>query len=192
MIGWLKGDVRLCDPSGDVVLDVQGVGYLVHVPVRAVSELTVGTDAEFFVHTSVRDDAIVLFGFLTPHEKTTFQLLLSIPGVGPSTALGALSTMTPDQLADAVAAEDITGLSRIPGIGRKTAARLVLELNGKLPHLSSDAAPSTPDTLSSDVAAALRQLGYGTTEIREALSGVELPDDDAGALRVALRQLGRR
>jgi Holliday junction DNA helicase RuvA len=144
------------------------------------------------VHTHVRDDAIVLYGFESTLERTTFELLLATPGVGPSTALGALSTMTPAQLAVAVADEDVTRLATIPGIGRKTAARLVLELNGKLPSADSRGVegPARRD-VASDLTAALRQLGYSASEIRDGLRDVELPPDDEAALRVALRQLGR-
>ena len=192
MISWLRGDVRSVAPNGELIIDVGGVGYLVHVPSRTTESLNVGTDVELFVHTNVRDDAIVLYGFFTTDEKDTFSFLLATPGVGPSTAMGALSAMTPGELAAAIAAEDVTTLAKIPGIGKKTASRLVLELNGKLPSLDTLSERTVEETLSGDVAVALRQLGYSAGEIRDALAGVELPDDDAGALRVALRQLGRQ
>jgi len=192
MIGWLRGDVRSVSPIGELIVDVGGVGYLVHVPSRTTSTLKVGTDIELFVHTNVRDDAIVLYGFFTTDEKDTFSFLLATPGVGPTTAMGALSAMTPSELAAAIAAEDVATLAKIPGIGKKTASRLVLELNGKLPSLDAPTERQVEESMSSDVAVALRQLGYSAGEIRDALAGVDLPDDDAGALRVALRQLGRQ
>ncbi len=189
MIGWLRGDVLRVDLDGTVTLGVHDVGYQLNVPARIAAALATGEVTEFFVHTHVRDDAIVLYGFSSPLERETFKLLLSTPGVGPSTALGALSTFTPQQLAEAVAAEDVTRIASVPGIGKKTAARLVLELNGKLPSL--DVVASTVN-VRDDLSGALRQLGYTSNEIKEALRDVQLPDDDAGALRIALRQLGRQ
>lgn len=189
MIGWLRGDVVRVDPSGTVLLAAGDVGYELSVPTRLLVDLVEGDRAELFVHTHVREDAIILYGFSSMLERATFELLLATPGVGPATALGALSTLTPDEIADAVASEDVNRLSTIPGIGKKTAARLVLELNGKLPSLE---VPATPARLvTSDLTAALRQLGYSNAEIRDGLRDVELPDDDEAALRTALRQLGR-
>lgn len=193
MIGWLRGELLVIDPTGHVVLSVHDVGYDLSVPARTASALVVGDVAEFHVHTHVRDDAIVLYGFDSVLDRQTFDLLLVTPGVGPSTALGALSTMTPAQLASAIAAEDVARLATIPGIGKKTAARLVLELSGKLPSLDGASPTVSPSSdVTGDLSVALRQLGYSGAEIREALRDVELPEDDEAALRMALRQLGRR
>jgi Holliday junction DNA helicase RuvA len=186
----LRGEVVLIEPEGPLVLNVNDVGYEVLVPSRTAAALAIGSTTELFVHTHVRDDAIVLFGFESPDERRTFELLLATPGVGPTTSLGALSTMTPDALADAIVREDVDLLATIPGIGKKTAARLVLELTSKLPHLTPAAAASS--NVSADLSAALRQLGYSSSEIRDAMKDLELPDDDEGALRMVLRQLGRR
>jgi Holliday junction DNA helicase RuvA len=192
MIGWLRGEVVRCDPQGVVVLNVAEVGYELSVPARTLGHLVEGAPAEFHVHTRVREDAIVLYGFESWLERSTFELLLATPGVGPTTALGALSVMTPAQLADAIAAEDVARLATIPGIGRKTAARLVLELNGKLPSLAAAPVPGARRDVALDLTAALRQLGYSAAEVRDALRDVDLPEDEEAALRVALRQLGRR
>jgi holliday junction DNA helicase RuvA len=189
VIGWLRGDVLAIGLDGTVTVNVGDVGYQVMVPTRALGDLVEGAPAEFFVHTRVREDAIQLFGFATSAERSIFELLLVTPGVGPATALGALSTMSGDQLRDAIARADVTALATIPGIGKKTAGRLVLELSGKLPEDRPDAPAATK--ASADVVAGLRQLGYGAAEIREALKDVTLPDDESAALRVALRQLGR-
>jgi holliday junction DNA helicase RuvA len=192
VIGWLRGEILRLDPPSHVLVNVGDVGYQLTVSTKHFANLVDGDVTDFHVHTHVRDDAIVLFGFASAAERATFELLLATPSVGPSTALGALSTMTPPQLAAAVAEEDVTRLATIPGIGRKTAARLVLELSGKLPSLDSrDDADARRRDVTSDLTAALRQLGYNAGEIREALRDVELPDGDEAALRVALRQLGR-
>lgn len=191
MIGWLRGEIVRSDDDGSVIVNVGDVGYELSVPARVATTLREGEITEFHVHTHVRDDAIVLYGFSSRRERSTFELLLATPGVGPSTALGALSTMTPEQLGAAVADEDVTLLATIPGIGRKTAARLVLELTGKLAVADSPSPTISRSDVASDLTAALRQLGYSASEIRDGLRDVELPDDDEAALRVALRQLGR-
>jgi len=192
VIGWLRGEVIAKTPEGVLTLDVNGVGYEVVLPARTADSLMLGEICEVFIRTHVRDDAIVLYGFADMLDRQTFDYLLATPGVGPSTALGALSTMTAGDLAASIAAEDVTRLATIPGIGRKTASRLVLELSGKLPSLDAPRAPGPGSSgVSDDLVAALRQLGYSAGEVREALRDVDLPDDDEGALRVALRQLGR-
>jgi Holliday junction DNA helicase RuvA len=188
VIGWLRGEVLARGLDGVMVVDVGGVGYEVTAPTRTADAWLPGELVELYVRTHVRDDAITLFGFADELDRRTFDLLLATPGVGPSTALGALSTLSSAEIAKAVASEDVTRLSSIPGIGKKTASRLVLELSGKLPSLEPAVeAPKVPE----DLTAALRQLGYSAGEVREALRDVELPADDEGALRVALRQLGR-
>lgn len=189
MIGWLRGEVLALEVDGTVTLNVGDVGYEVLVPTRLLSTVAVGATVELFVHTRVKDESIVLYGFSSATERSAFELLLAAPGVGPSTALGALSTLTTEELAAAVEGGDVARLATVPGVGKKTAARLVLELSGKLPTTSA-ANGAVPD-LSSDVVAALRQLGYSAGEIREGLRDVELPNDEEAALRLALRQLGR-
>jgi holliday junction DNA helicase RuvA len=189
MIGWLRGEIVRVDASGTLLVAAGDVGYELNVPLRLLTAVGEGDRIELFVHTHVRADAIVLYGFATLIERATFELLLATPGVGPTTALGALSTMTPEEIAAAVTAEDVPRLATIPGIGKKTASRLVLELSGKLPSLEATSSPTVD--VSRDVTGALRQLGYSASEIRDGLRDVELPDDDESALRLALRQLGR-
>ena len=192
MIGWIQGDVvsRL---DGVVTVNVNGVGYDVIVPQRLVGEAPVGGTVTYFIHTSVREDAITLFGFSDENERSMFRLLLSTPGVGPSTAIGAISTLSVESLISAIYAEDVTTIATIPGIGKKTAARLVLELAGKLPSLEQrDAANLPVKSPNADLESALRSLGYGVGEIRDALATIDIPDDEAQALRLALRQLGTR
>jgi len=189
VIGWLRGRVLTLHPSGSLVLDVNGVGYEVNV--ASGEELRVGDDAELFVHTVVRSDAIVLYGFRSLDDREFFSTLLVTPGVGPSTALAALRTMPTAELRLAIENSDVKRVAQIPGIGAKTASRIVLELKGKLVE-----AP-TKETLhlgprASDIEEALRSLGYAQSEIREALEGVTLPDDESSALRSALQHLGRR
>ena len=189
MIGYLAGEVVHYE-HGVLTVGVSGVGYDVSVPL-ALTHVTPGQAIELYVHTHVREDAITLFGFASADEREMFRLLLSTPGVGPSTALGALSTLSVAALTTAIFGEDVDTIATIPGIGKKTASRLVLELAGRLPESRNIARPSAPPARAS-VEAALKSLGYGTVEVRETLDGLVLPDDESEALRLALRQLSIR
>jgi Holliday junction DNA helicase RuvA len=192
VIGWIQGEV-VSRRDGVVTVNVGGVGYDVIVPQRMLTEVPSGEQVTFFIHTSVREDSITLFGFADENERSMFRLLLSTPGVGPSTALGAISTFSVQNLISAIYAEDVTAISTIPGIGKKTAARLVLELAGKLPSLDQREVGGAPSqSTNADLESALRSLGYGVVEIREALGAIEIPADEGQALRLALRQLGTR
>jgi len=189
VIGWLRGRVVVVHLSGAVVLDVNSVGYEVNVASGEL--LRAGDDVELFIHTQVRADAIVLYGFRTYDDREFFSTLLVTPGVGPSTALAALRTMATSELRAAIESGDVKRVAQIPGIGAKTASRIVLELKGKLVEVPVKE-PSSNAPRASDIEEALRSLGYATSEIRDALDGVELPADEASALRVALQRLGRR
>lgn len=189
MIGYLAGEVIHAE-HGVVTVGVAGVGYDVSVP-ATLQHLSRGQVVEVFVHTHVREDAITLFGFESVRDREMFRLLLSTPGVGPSTALGALSTLSVDALTTAIFGEDVATIATIPGIGKKTASRLVLELAGRLPEAQS-MMPVVALPSRTSVESALKSLGYGATEIREALDAVELPEDESEALRLALRQLSTR
>ena len=151
-------------PDG-VVVDVAGVGYEVRVPLSTLSDLPPeGASVHLHIYTHVRDDAIVLFGFATHGEKKVFITLLGVTGVGPKLALNILSGIKADEFASAVEAEDIALLSSVPGLGKKTANRIVLELKGKLPRGEASA-----DTVSMDSVSALVNLGYKKTIATEAV-----------------------
>jgi len=194
MIGWLRGEVLARTAEGEVLLDVHGVGYRVNVPAPVLGAVgDRGAPLELHVHTHVREDAIVLYGFATPEERRCFEALLGAHGVGPSLALAVLSALRPADLVRAVLDEDLATLCAVPGIGRKTAARLVLDLRSKLelPELSPTGVPGGAGIMGArgEVRAALGELGYGPDEIRRALDSV--PDDGAveELLRHALREL---
>lgn len=189
MIGWIRGRVLRTQPSGNILIDVNGVGYEVNL--ASAEEFCRGDDVELFIHTQVRADAIVLYGFKSDDDKEFFTTLLVTPGVGPSTALAALRTMPTDELRMAIENGDVKRVSQIPGIGAKTASRIVLELKGKLVELPARSS-ALPGVRPSDIEEALRSLGYAPSEIRDALEGVELPRDESIALRTALQLLGRR
>jgi len=175
MIGWLRGRV-LRDDGGQAVVDVNGVGYELSLPAGTLSRASTGDGlVELFVHTHVREDALDLFGFAGETERRVFRQLLAVPNVGPRTALGVLSVLTVSDLARAVADADHAGLSRVPGIGKKTAERLVLELKGKL-VVESDGPKTGPKAVSSDargrLLSALTNMGYRPGEAEKAVSSL--------------------
>ena len=188
MIGWLGGRVLHYHDNGALVLDVSGVGYEVHVATS--DQFDIGLDLELFVYTVVRADAILLYGFKSYADRELFEMLLVTPGVGPSTALAALRTMPTNELAAAIESGDVKRVGQIPGVGPKTASRIVLELKGKL-VVSDAGVEANQVSVSGEIDEALRGLGYSSQEIRQALDGVSLPDDEAEALRAALSRLRR-
>ncbi|HEY1824588.1 MAG TPA: Holliday junction branch migration protein RuvA [Acidimicrobiales bacterium] len=189
MIGWLNGRVVSQFKNGAVVLDVGGVGYEVHL---ASNELPAFEELiELFIYTVVRDDAIQLFGFPSAEEREFFELLIATPGVGPSTALGALRTMSVSELARAIDQDDVKKVATISGIGPKTASRIVLELKGKVTSEIGAHDQEPGEHIDAAIEEALRGLGYSSHEVRTALRDVNLPSDEADALRTAL-QLVRR
>jgi len=201
VIGLLRGKVALRSAEGEVIIDVGGVGYRVAVtPATAVDLMVGGTanQATLFIHTHVREDAIVLYGFVHDDERRCFEVLLGSHGVGPSLALAIMAVLSPASLSTAVLEDDLDTLCTVPGVGRKTAARLVIELKSRLdlPDLSIEI-PGSPGggatrTSRSEARAALTELGYAPEEIRGALDGLR---DDVGVeemLRLALRELASR
>ncbi len=201
MIGLLRGKVALRSAEGEVIIDVGGVGYRVAVtPATAVALMVGGTsnEATLFIHTHVREDAIVLYGFVHDDERRCFEVLLGSHGVGPSLALAIMAVLSPASLSTAVLEDDLDMLCTVPGVGRKTAARLVIELKSRLdlPDLSLEIPGSSGGgatrTSRSEARAALAELGYAPEEIRGALDGLR---DDVGVeemLRLALRELASR
>ena len=196
MIGRLRGRVLL-DEATDVVLDVHGVGYELHAPVGTVGRARIDANAEveLWVHTHVREDALDLFGFATETDRRVFRLLLAVPNVGPKTALGVLSAMPVADLSHAVERGDHARLGKVPGIGKKTAERLVLELKEKLRGLSR-AAPAaaieSPGNEAERLLSALVNMGYRPAEAERAVSalGPKLETESLGnLLREALATL---
>jgi Holliday junction DNA helicase RuvA len=182
------------------VLDVGGVGYLVHAAPRVLSALAaVREPVELHVETQVRADAIVLFGFLDPGERSWFRALQAIQGVGARTALAVLGTLGPGQLVSAVAAQDRAALTRVPGVGAKLAARIVAELKDRIgalaertPAVAASPAAGTPAALD-DVVSALVNLGYARSEAYAAAarsrSRLGEGADVAALIRLSLREL---
>jgi len=199
VIGSLRGVVVDRPSTGEVVVEVHGVGYRLSVTSRAFAALGPGTDEVLvYVHTHVREDAIVLFGFLDAGERRCFEALLGAHGVGPSLALAILSSLSPAALAAAVRDDDVGVLCTVPGVGKKTAARLALELKTRLdvplpeergPGVGTG--PSAGRSAHAEVRAALAELGYGPEEVRAVVE--HLPEEGVveDLLRAALRQMAR-
>jgi Holliday junction DNA helicase RuvA len=190
MIGSLRGSVLERGPTGDVLVEVGGVGYRVAVPTGTLAALEPGTAAFLFTHLHVRDDALDLYGFATRDERATFEALLGATGVGPKLALAILSAHSPSSLRRAVAEGDVDALTLVSGVGKRTAQRLVMELQSRLDLPISDTVPGTGQpTARAEVRAALAELGYAHDEVRDVLAA--LPDDAPveALLRDALRQL---
>ncbi len=163
MIGQLRG--RLTDKRpNQVLVDVGGVGYLVQVPLSTYAALgELHTEVTLLIHTHVREDALTLYGFLSSREKHFFEMLLSASGVGPSLALKILSGMSVEELVPAIRGGDLARLTKIPGVGRKTAERIVVELKDKLDAVTVEVerpAASSPAGIEADVVSALVNLGY--------------------------------
>jgi Holliday junction DNA helicase RuvA len=192
MIGRISGILVEKNPP-QLVIDVQGVGYEVDVPMSTFYNLPKSGDkVVLFTHLIVREDAHLLFGFLTERERAAFRQLLKISGVGARTALSVLSGMSVDELAQAVVLQEAVRLTKVPGIGKKTAERLLLELKGKLTAEGGTIRPAgSAATAENDVLNALLALGYNE---REALFAVKnlAPDLAVGdAIRQALRSLSK-
>jgi Holliday junction DNA helicase RuvA len=174
-----------------VIVSCQGVGYEIDVPMSTFYPLPrPGEEVALLTHLVVREDAHLLFGFLTAGERTAFRQLLKISGVGPKVALSVLSGLSVDELAAAVASEDSGRLTRIPGIGKKTAERLVLELRDKLPKVTS-AARADGRAASGEVVGALLALGYNDREAQAAAKGLPADLQLADAIRQALKVLAK-
>jgi holliday junction DNA helicase RuvA len=181
MIGQLRG--RLTDKRpNQILVDVGGVGYLVQVPLSTYAALgELHAEVTLLIHTHVREDALALYGFLSSREKHFFEMLLSASGVGPSLALKILSGMSVEELVPAIRNSDLGRLTRIPGVGRKTAERMVVELKDKLDAVTVEAAErpaaSSPAGIEADVVSALVNLGY---DARTAESAVAEAKREAG------------
>jgi len=195
MIGQLRGRLAEKRPN-QVLVDVGGVGYVVQVPLSTYAALgDLHTEVTLLIHTHVREDALALYGFVSAREKHFFEMLLSASGVGPTLALKILSGMSVEELVPAIRGSDLARLTRIPGVGRKTAERMVVELKDKLEAVAVETekpAPSSPAGIEADVVSALVNLGY---DGRAAESAVAEAKREAGAanfeklLRGALQSL---
>ncbi|HYG65878.1 MAG TPA: Holliday junction branch migration protein RuvA [Thermoanaerobaculia bacterium] len=194
MIGYLQGHLLKATPE-QLLLDVQGVGYEVHIPLSTYYEIErrPGEPIRLFIHTHMREDGIALFGFWTEREKALFERLIGVGGIGPRLARVVLSGMAPDDLLAAIAAGDVARLSTIPGIGKKTAERMVLELKDKMRELAAEL-PERAMPADQDVVSALVNLGYKAAQAERAVADARRERPDAAfhdLLRASLQRLSR-
>ena len=197
MIALLTGKVAYKSPAF-VILDVNGVGYRVQIPFSTYYDLPdEGGTVTLNIYTHVKEDAISLYGFRTPAEKDFFQILISVSGIGPKMGKDILSNVQVDELGQAIVRGDLARLSAIPGIGRKTAERLVLELKEKVMKLDAPApamggsAPVFSQGVREDVTSALVNLGYKEAVVNKALADMKIPPDASmeSVLKQALKLL---
>lgn len=196
MIGFLRGELLRLAPSL-VLVDVGGVGYEVHIPLSTYYELQnleVGAGVELHIHTHVREDALALYGFQTQLERQLFEKLITISGIGPRLAQTVLSGMSPEDLISALAAGDVKRLSSIPGIGKKTAERMLIELRDKVGDFSVEPSTTTTTAADADLVQALVGLGYKQVTAERAV-GLAMKDHPEAEfpdlLRLSLKGLSR-
>lgn len=196
MIAWLRGSVAGIGTSS-VTLDVGAFGLHIQCTPSAALSLSQGDHIELATSLVVRDDGWTLFGFLDPDERETFNTVQTVSGIGPRLALTLLASLTPDELRAAVAREDIAALTKVPGIGRKGAQRLILELADRLGPATNATEPvaATPDGWQESVRAALVSLGWQTAVAQQAVEALPAPagePDVAALLKAALVSLDKR
>jgi Holliday junction DNA helicase RuvA len=173
MIGYLTGKIISKKPT-QIILDVNGVGYLVHISISTFEKLGDAESVSLYTYLAVREDALDLYGFFTQSEKEMFELLISVSGIGPKLAQGILSGIQIDELNEALKTGNIARLVAIPGIGRKTAERLLVELRDKVESLaiSMDAKSSVSFSVRNDAIAALTNLGYNRTNAERVVKNI--------------------
>lgn len=194
MIAFLDGIVAAKDTTSAVV-QVGGIGYELMMPSSSLNMLpSVGEDAHVITYLSVTDAGIALYGFLAQEEERLFRSLIAVSGIGPKMALAALSTFTPQELISAVTAEDVKAIAKIPGVGKKTASRIVLELKGALPaeqeESAGEAAAAAPREAMKNAVDALMSMGFTKAEIEAAMAGASVDADEEALLQYALKRLG--
>jgi holliday junction DNA helicase RuvA len=195
MIGSLRGAVLERTNDTSVLVEVGGVGYVVTVTPRTLAELEPGSPAFLYIHHHIREDAQTLYGFRQRDERSTFEVLIATHGIGPALAIAILGTHAPSALVDIVATGDLGALTLVPGVGKKTAERLLVELRNRLnlPMLDPvGVGGGGGGTVVGDVREALAGLGYGPDEVRDALRELPATGDASSLLRDALKLLGAK
>jgi Holliday junction DNA helicase RuvA len=173
------------------VIDVGGLGLCVAMPTGALARLPViGDEVTVFTHLQVREDDLSLYGFESLDERELFEKLIAVSGVGPKVALSVLSALSPAALKEAVLREDDALIATVPGIGKKTAQRLIIELKDRLGDLTSDMRQASSGSASAEASDALAAMGFSAAEIAAAFKGYDGPGDAPALLRYALRRLG--
>ena len=196
MIAFIKGTVDSLS-EGKMILESHGIGYELNIPASMFDAgIREGEELKIYTHMSVREDGISLFGFLSREDLEIYRMLIGVSGIGPKAALAVLSTLTADNLRFAVLSEDVQAIAKTPGIGKKTAERLLLELKDKVKGLSvavphGDFTPVFAQGAVQEAMDALEGLGYATNEAKAAIKGIE-SDDVEVLLKAALRRLAMK
>jgi len=184
MIAYIRGTVTAVEEDTAVV-ETSGIGYLISLPLSDLEELTVGDEVKIHVYMAVREDAVQLFGFLTKDALNLFRLLIGVSGIGPKGALSVLSTLTPDELRFAILSDDSATISKVPGIGKKTAQKLILDLRDKLDLQEAFEAKAantkhaaSENSAQSEAIEALVALGYNATAAMKAVRAVGAGEPD--------------
>ncbi|MGQ9643176.1 MAG: Holliday junction branch migration protein RuvA, partial [Ignavibacterium sp.] len=159
LIGYLKGKIISAKPT-QIILDVNNVGYLIHISISTFEKISDQNEVSLYIHTYVREDVLNLYGFYTEAEKEMFELLISISGIGPKVALSILSGISVEELQSAIQSENVSRLVSVPGVGRKTAERVVLELKSKVGFIETTASKGIDFTIKQEAVLALTTLGY--------------------------------
>lgn len=177
MIGHLTGKIISSKPT-HILLDVNGVGYAIKISINTFERISGKEKVSLYIHTNVKEDAITLFGFYSESEKEMFELLISISGVGPKSALSLLSGISTDELKQAIVTNNIERIIAVPGIGRKTAERLILELKNKVRDIKEEGITPTQTSAQKEAIAALTTLGYNLTSSEKAVNKIlsDLPE----------------
>jgi Holliday junction DNA helicase RuvA len=193
MIALLRGKLLVKHPN-QAIVDISGLGYDVTISIPTFSELPgLGSEVQLYIHTHVREDLIALYGFLRPEEKQLFEKLITVSGIGPKLAITILSGMAAEDMINAIRGNDIARLTKIPGIGKKTAERMVLELRDKLPKEAMGGVEVTPkiSAVEEDVLSALMNLGYQRPAAERALQSVKKAGTFEAMFRETLSALAK-
>lgn len=182
MYSYIKGE--LVDVAGDhIVVDNNGIGYQMFISSSTHFHMpAIGEDVKVYTYLNVKEDAMQLFGFLTKEELELFKLLITVNGIGPKNALGILGTLEPADLRFAIMAEDAKAISKAPGVGGKSAQRIIIELRDKIDSVETSALTNSPvaslNTMKRDVIDSLENMGYSSSQVLKAMDELEISDDD--------------
>ena len=190
MIGYLKGKIISSKPT-KILLDVNGVGYLVNISINTFEKISDKEFVSLYIYTSVKEDSITLFGFFSESEKEMFELLISVNGIGPKLALSILSGIQVSELKNAIQTENSSRIVAIPGIGRKTAERLLLELKTKIDRIEEEGSAEIPFSLRNEAISALTTLGYNQKIAEKAVRDLLSEEPNISIEELIKKALGR-
>ena len=190
MIGYLKGNIVSSKPT-EIILDVNGVGYLINISINTFEKISGQKEVSLYIFTNVKEDSITLYGFHSESEKEIFELLITVNGIGPKSALSLLSGINSSELKNAIERSDVSRITAIPGIGKKTAERLVLELKSKVEKIALNEEQTVSFGLKKEAIAALNTLGYNLKAAENAIREVLSDSPDCSIEELIKKALNR-